>query len=76
MLTLGIDAMFDVGIKFDLLGGARALPRLDPRPVVLRRRGRARRRGARDDRRGLAAARVGARARGLPRRGRHHAARE
>jgi len=41
VLTLGIDAMFDVGIKFDLLGGARALStllRAQRRPTRRRRR--------------------------------------
>jgi AcrR family transcriptional regulator len=43
VLTMGIDAMFDAGIKFDLLGGARALSLLlAARPPTNRRR-RARR---------------------------------
>jgi AcrR family transcriptional regulator len=43
VLTMGIDAMFDAGIKFDLLGGARALSMLlAARPSTKRRR-RARR---------------------------------
>jgi TetR/AcrR family transcriptional regulator, transcriptional repressor for nem operon len=42
MLTLGIDAMFDVGIKFDLLGGARALSTLLGATSPARRRRRRR----------------------------------
>jgi AcrR family transcriptional regulator len=41
VLTLGIDAMFDVGIKFDLLGGGHALSALlRARPSAKRRRRR------------------------------------
>jgi hypothetical protein len=43
VLTMGIDAMFDAGIKFDLLGGARALSALvSARPSTARRRRRRR----------------------------------
>lgn len=41
VLTMGIDAMFDAGIEFDLLGGARALSTLlGARPSATRRRRR------------------------------------
>ncbi len=41
VLTMGIDAMFDAGIRFDLLGGARALSTLlSARPSAPRRRRR------------------------------------
>ena len=44
VLTMGIDAMFDVGIKFDLLGGARALGTLLSASSSAQRRPRRRRR--------------------------------
>jgi AcrR family transcriptional regulator len=41
VLTMGIDGMFDAGIKFDLLGGARALSALlSAQPSAKRRRRR------------------------------------
>jgi TetR/AcrR family transcriptional repressor of nem operon len=43
ILTMGIDAMFDAGVPFDLLGGARALSAL-LRATPSARRGRRRRR--------------------------------
>jgi TetR/AcrR family transcriptional repressor of nem operon len=42
VLTMGIDAMFDAGIKFDLLGGARALGTLLRAPASTGRRRRRR----------------------------------